>query len=201
MFNTIYSDDSSLDNFTGFGRIESCKDGIVSIVGLPDSIAGGVVHIGPDKIIGMICNLEKNSVSAIVLGDDTLVGQGDLVTDTGNLLYVPVGLNFLGRVVDALGTPIDGLEAVEHDEYSYIETEAPGIITRKSVHESMQTGIIAIDSAVSIGRGQRELIIGDRQTGKTTIAIDTILNHRNLDVDDTSKLYCIYVAVGQKELL
>jgi len=146
----------------------------------------------------MISNLEKNSVSAIVLGDDTAICQGDLVTSTGSLLYVPVGSNLLGRVVDSLGVPVDGLEAIEYSEFGYIETKAPGIITRKSVHEAMQTGILCIDSAVSIGRGQRELIIGDRQTGKTTIAIDTILNHKNIAVDDQRKLYCIYVAVGQK---
>jgi F-type H+-transporting ATPase subunit alpha len=160
-------------------------------------MAGEVVKLGSEQM-GMISNLEKNSVSAIVLGDDTAIVQGDLVTSTGSLLYVPVGSNLLGRVVDSLGVPIDGLEAINYDEFAYIEAKAPGIITRKSVHEAMQTGILCIDSAVSIGRGQRELIIGDRQTGKTTIAIDTILNHRNLAADDQQKLYCIYVAVGQK---
>jgi len=185
------------ESFVSYGKVLTCKDGIIEIAGLRDVMAGEVVKLGSEQM-GMISNLEKNSVSAIVLGDDTAIVQGDLVTSTGSLLYVPVGSNLLGRVVDSLGVPIDGLEAINYDEFAYIEAKAPGIITRKSVHEAMQTGILCIDSAVSIGRGQRELIIGDRQTGKTTIAIDTILNHRNLAADDQQKLYCIYVAVGQK---
>jgi len=185
------------ENFVSYGKVLACKDGIIEIAGLRDVMAGEVVKIGDDQM-GMISNLEKNSVSAIVLGDDTAICQGDLVTSTGSLLYVPVGSSLLGRVVDTLGVAIDGLESINYSEFGYIEAKAPGIITRKSVHESMQTGILAIDSAVSIGRGQRELIIGDRQTGKTTIAIDTILNHKNLDLDNPQKLYCIYVAVGQK---
>jgi F-type H+-transporting ATPase subunit alpha len=187
----------SSEAFVSFGKVLTSKDGIIEIAGLRDVMAGEVVKLGNEQM-GMISNLEKNSVSAIVLGDDTTIRQGDLVTSTGSLLYVPVGTNLLGRVVDSLGVPIDGLEAIEYSEFGYIETKAPGIITRKSVHEAMQTGILCIDSAVSIGRGQRELIIGDRQTGKTTIAIDTILNHKNLGVNDAQKLYCIYVAIGQK---
>jgi len=185
------------ENFVSYGKVLACKDGIIEIAGLRDVMAGEVVKIGDDQM-GMISNLEKNSVSALVLGDDRAICQGDLVTSTGSLLYVPVGSSLLGRVVDTLGVAIDGLQSINYSEFGYIEAKAPGIITRKSVHESMQTGILAIDSAVSIGRGQRELIIGDRQTGKTTIAIDTILNHKNLDLDNPQKLYCIYVAVGQK---
>lgn len=185
------------ESFVSFGKVLTSKDGIIEIAGLRDVMAGEVVKLGNEQM-GMISNLEKNSVSAIVLGDDTAIRQGDLVTSTGSLLYVPVGHNLLGRVVDTLGMPIDGLEAIEYSEFGYIEAKAPGIITRKSVHEAMQTGILCIDSTVSIGRGQRELIIGDRQTGKSTIAIDTIINHRNLAEDDAQKLYCIYVAVGQK---
>ena len=188
-----------LDNeaFVSYGRVLTCKDGIIEIAGLRDVMAGEVIRLGNEQM-GMISNLEKNSVSAIVLGDDTAIVQGDLVTSTGSLLYVPVGANLLGRVVDSLGVPIDGLATIEYQEFGYIEAKAPGIITRKSVHEAMQTGLLCIDSTVSIGRGQRELIIGDRQTGKTTIAIDTILNHKNLENDDQKKLYCIYVAIGQK---
>src|ERR1700733_6779756 len=187
----------NLEAFVSYGKVLTSKDGIIEIAGLRDVMAGEVVKLGNEQM-GMISNLEKNSVSAIVLGDDTTIRQGDLVTSTGSLLYVPVGRNLLGRVVDSLGVPIDGLDAIEYSEFGYIETKAPGIITRKSVHEAMQTGILCIDSAVSIGRGQRELIIGDRQTGKTTIAIDTILNHKGLAANDLQKLYCIYVAVGQK---
>ena len=150
--------------FVSYGKVLTCKDGIIEIAGLRDVMAGEVVKLGDDQM-GMISNLEKNSVSAIVLGDDTAIVQGDLVTSTGSLLYVPVGSNLLGRVVDSLGVPIDGLESINYDEFAYIEAKAPGIITRKSVHEAMQTGILCIDSTVSIGRGQRELIIGDRQTG------------------------------------
>jgi F-type H+/Na+-transporting ATPase subunit alpha len=161
-------------------------------------MAGEVVMIGRNSVMGLVSNLEPHSFSAIVLGDESAVVQGDLVFSTGELLYVPVGTELLGRVVDGLGVPIDGLGEVEHQEFAYVDAKAPGIISRQSVNEAMQTGILAIDSTTAIGRGQRELIIGDRQTGKTTIAIDTILNHRSLEVDDTEKLYCIYVAVGQK---
>lgn len=183
--------------FVSYGTVLTCKDGIIEIAGLHDVMAGEVVQLGNEQM-GMISNLENNSVSAIVLGDDTAIRQGDLVISTGSLLFVPVGKDLLGRVVDSLGVPIDGLDTIDYTKFGYIETKAPGIITRKSVHEAMQTGILCIDSAVSVGRGQRELIIGDRQTGKTTIAIDTILNHKNLEADDLQKLYCIYVAVGQK---
>lgn len=154
--------------------------------------------IGRNSVMGLVSNLEPHSFSAIILGDESSVVQGDLVFSTGELLYVPVGTELLGRVVDGLGVPVDGLGEVEHQEFAYVDAKAPGIISRQSVNEAMQTGILAIDSTTAIGRGQRELIIGDRQTGKTTIAVDTILNHRGLEVDDFDKLYCIYVAVGQK---
>jgi F-type H+-transporting ATPase subunit alpha len=143
-------------------------------------------------------NIETDSIKVLVLGDDTKIVQDDLATPTGTLFYVPVGESLLGRIVDCLGKPIDSDEKIAYEEFNYIEAKAPGIITRKSVHESMQTGILCIDSTISIGRGQRELIIGDRQTGKTTIAVDTIINHRNLEKDDAQKLYCIYVAIGQR---
>jgi F-type H+/Na+-transporting ATPase subunit alpha len=196
---TVELDQSTKDSFINYGRVRTCKDGIIGIIGLNDVMAGEVINFDNGQI-GMISTLEKDIVSAVVLGDDTAICQDDVVTSTGNLLHIPVGECLLGRVVDCLGSPIDGLEAIKYDEYGYIESKAPGIISRKTVHESMLTGILAIDSTVSIGRGQRELIIGDRQTGKTTIAIDTILNHRNLENDDEQKLYCIYVAIGQKRM-
>jgi len=146
----------------------------------------------------MVINLEQQSVKAIVLGDDIIIAQDDLVTSTGSLFYVPVGEALLGHVVDCLGKPIDTYDELLYEEFNYIEAKAPGIISRKSVHESMKTGILCIDSAISIGRGQRELIIGDRQTGKTTIAVDTIINHKGLEKDDQEKLYCVYVAIGQR---
>jgi len=200
LFNTetVELNQSANEAFVSYGRVRTCKDGIIGIIGLHDVMAGEVVNFDNGQI-GMISTLEKDTVSAVVLGDDTAICQDDVVTSTGSLLHIPVGECLLGRVVDCLGAPIDGLESIKYDEYAYIEAKAPGIISRKSVHESMLTGILAIDSTVSIGRGQRELIIGDRQTGKTTIAIDTILNHRNLEGDDEQKLYCIYVAIGQKK--
>jgi F-type H+-transporting ATPase subunit alpha len=160
-------------------------------------MVGEILGIG-DESIGMVMNIELNSIKAIVLGDDAKIVQDDLVTPTGALFYVPVGANLLGRVVDCLGKPMDGNGELSCDEFSYIEAKAPGIISRKSVHEALSTGTLAIDAAISIGRGQRELIIGDRQTGKTTIAIDTIINHRNIADDEEQKLYCVYVAVGQR---
>lgn len=184
--------------FVSFGSVVSCKDGIVEISGLSNVMAGEVIQFVDNNQLGLIFNLERSAAKAVVLGDDTAIKQDDVVVSTESLLYVPVGEKLLGRVVDGLGTTIDDGETIDYDEYGYIEVKAPGIISRKSVHEAMQTGILAIDSMVAIGRGQRELIIGDRQTGKTTLAVDTILNHRNLTEDDEQKLYCIYVAIGQK---
>lgn len=195
LFNS--TDEIKLDDFVPFGRVLSNKDGIIQVIGLEDVFVGEVITIGEDSV-GMVINLELDSIKAIVLGDDTKIVQDDIVTSTGALFYVPVGESLLGRVVDCLGKPIDSDVSINYDEFNYIEAKAPGIISRKSVHESMRTGILCIDSTISIGRGQRELIIGDRQTGKTTIAIDTIINHRNLSNDDQEKLYCIYVAIGQR---
>jgi len=183
--------------FTSFGKVTTNKDGIIQIVGLEEVVVGEVIMIGADSA-GMVINIENDGIKAIVLGDDTKIVQDDIATSTGNLFYVPVGENLLGRVVDCLGVPMDTDDAISYQEFNYIEAKAPGIISRKSVHESMQTGILAIDSAISVGRGQRELIIGDRQTGKTTIAVDTIINHRDIAVDDQQKLYCVYVAIGQR---
>ena len=149
---------------------------------------------------GMALNLETDNVGIVVLGNDREIQEGDIVKRTGSIVDVPIGAGMLGRVVDALGNPIDGAGPIQSDERQRVELKAPGIIPRKSVHEPMQTGLKAVDSLVPIGRGQRELIIGDRQTGKTAIAIDTIINQGAVhDGDDEAKkLYCIYVAIGQK---
>lgn len=148
----------------------------------------------------MALNLESDNVGIVVLGNDRDIQEGDIVMRTGNIVDVPVGKGMLGRVFDALGNPIDGKGPVEAESRTKIEVKAPGIIPRKSVHEPMQTGVKAVDALVPIGRGQRELIIGDRQTGKTAIAVDAIINQKqNFESGDVSKqLYCIYVAVGQK---
>lgn len=162
-------------------------------------MSGEVVLLGANEVLGLLINVERHTTKAIVLGDDSLLLQYYYVIATGSLLHVPVGMNLLGRVVDALGYPIDGGEPIVAEEFNYVESKAPGIIPRKSVHQPLSTGILAIDAAISIGRGQRELIIGDRQTGKSTIAMDTIINHKNIIFDDEDKLYCIYVAVGQRQ--
>lgn len=174
-------------------------DGVATIEGLNDVLAGERVIIG-DGVEALILNIENRYSKAVIFGNEREIRQGDFVKRTNSIINVPTGLGLLGRVVDSLGYPIDGLEEVEVDEedFAEVEVKAPGIITRKSVHEPLQTGITAIDAMIPVGRGQRELIIGDRQTGKTTIAIDTILNHEGIDEQETNKLYCIYVAIGQK---
>ena len=166
-------------------------DGIARVSGLDKCMAGELVEF-PGGVFGMAQNLEEDTVSVVVLGNDEGIKEGDIVKRTGKVVSVPVGKNLIGRVVDALGNPIDGKGAVEPEGYRPIEMPAPGIIARKHVSRPLQTGIKAIDSMIPIGRGQRELIIGDRQTGKTTIATDTILNQKGKDV------ICIYVAIGQK---
>jgi proton translocating ATP synthase F1 alpha subunit len=149
---------------------------------------------------GMALNLENENVGVVLFGSDTAINEGDIVKRTGTIVDVPVGLGMLGRVVDALGQPIDGKGPLKDVKRQRVEVKAPGIIARKSVHEPMQTGVKAVDSLVPIGRGQRELIIGDRQTGKTAIAIDAILNQKDVNAgqDESKKLYCVYVAIGQK---
>ena len=154
----------------------------------------------PGGIKGMALNLEADSVGIVIFGDDRSIKEGDIVRRTGEIVQVPVGKELLGRVVDALGNPIDGKGPINAKENSLIEVKAPGIIPRKSVHEPMQSGLKAIDALVPVGRGQRELIIGDRQTGKTAVAIDTIINQKSIndDPDEKKHLYCVYVAIGQK---
>ena len=181
------------------GQVLSVGDGIARVYGLDNVQLGEMVEF-PGAIKGMALNLETDNVGIVIFGDDRNIKEGDVVKRTGSIVDVPVGKNMLGRVVDALGEPIDGKGPIEGVERRRIEVKAPGIIPRQSVHEPMQTGLKAVDSLVPIGRGQRELIIGDRQTGKTALAIDTIINQKSINEtnDESKKLYCIYVAIGQK---
>ncbi|MCH7832755.1 MAG: F0F1 ATP synthase subunit alpha [Proteobacteria bacterium] len=181
------------------GEVLSVGDGIARVHGLDQVQAGEMVEF-PGGIKGMALNLEVDNVGIVIFGDDRNIKEGDTVKRTGAIVDVPVGKDLLGRVVDALGNPIDGKGPIATDERARVEVKAPGIIPRKSVHEPVQTGLKAIDALIPIGRGQRELIIGDRQTGKTALIIDTIINQRTVNESDNEqeKLYCIYVAIGQK---
>jgi F-type H+-transporting ATPase subunit alpha len=182
------------------GQVLSVGDGIARVYGLANVMAGEMVEFPGAGLRGMALNLESDNVGIVIFGDDRGVREGDLVKRTGAIVDVPVGKGLLGRVVDPLGNPIDGKGPIESTERRRVDVKAPGIIPRKSVSEPMQTGIKAIDALIPIGRGQRELVIGDRQTGKTAVIIDTILNQKaiNQGSDESKKLYCIYVAVGQK---
>ncbi len=181
------------------GQVVKVGDGIATIYGLENIQAGEMVEFD-GGLKGMALNLETDSVGVVIFGDDRAVKEGDTVKRTGEIVDVPVGPELLGRVVDALGNPIDGKGPIKSKTRARVEVKAPGIIARKSVHEPVQTGIKSIDTLIPIGRGQRELIIGDRQTGKTAIAIDTILNQKAAHDagNDKEKLFCIYVCVGQK---
>ena len=182
------------------GRVLAVGDGIARVYGLDKVQAGEMVEF-PGGIKGMALNLEDDNVGVVIFGEDRSIKEGDLVKRTGAIVDVPVGKGLLGRVVNALGEPIDGKGPIESKERRLVELKAPGIIPRQSVREPVQTGIKAIDALIPIGRGQRELIIGDRQTGKTAVIIDTILNQKRINdqaKDESEKLYCIYVAVGQK---
>jgi F-type H+-transporting ATPase subunit alpha len=181
------------------GTVLSVGDGIARVYGLDQVQAGELVEF-PSGIKGMTLNLEKDNVGISIFGDDTGIKEGDTVKRTGDIVDIPVGKLLLGRVVDALGNPIDGKGPIQAKERRRVELKAPGIIPRQSVKEPMQTGIKALDGLVPIGRGQRELIIGDRQTGKTAVAVDTIINQKtvNKSNNEKEKLYCIYVAIGQK---
>jgi len=183
------------------GTVLSVGDGIARIYGL-DSVQMGELVEFPGGLMGMALNLEADSVGAVIFGDDRGIREGDTVKRTGSIVDVPAGKGLLGRVVDALGNPLDGKGAVDAAERRRADVKAPGIIPRKSVHEPMATGLKAIDALIPIGRGQRELIIGDRQTGKTAVALDAILNQKSYNAaagdDESKKLYCIYCAVGQK---
>lgn len=181
------------------GQVLSVGDGIARIYGLDNVQAGEMVEF-PGGIRGMALNLEEDNVGAVVFGSDRDIREGDTVKRTGDIVSVPVGKGLLGRVVDPLGNPLDGKGPIEADAQMKVDVKAPGIIPRKSVHEPMQTGLKAVDALIPVGRGQRELVIGDRQTGKTAIAIDAILNQKAINEgdDESAKLYCVYVAIGQK---
>ncbi|MBW4022546.1 MAG: F0F1 ATP synthase subunit alpha [Proteobacteria bacterium] len=187
-------------NVAETGQVLSVGDGIAQVFGLQNVMASELVEFPGAGIKGMALNLAADSVGIVIFGDDSRIREGDTVVRTGDIVDVPVGKALLGRVVDALGNPIDGRGPIETTERRRAEVKAPGIIPRKSVHEPMQTGIKSIDALVPIGRGQRELIIGDRQTGKTAVIIDAFINQKTINAgdDESRKLYCIYVAIGQK---
>jgi F-type H+-transporting ATPase subunit alpha len=184
------------------GTVVEIGDGVARIIGLENAMSSEMLEFLPaeasakeglEPIYGMVLNLEEDRIGAMILGAYEGIKEGDTVRSTGRVLSVPVSENFIGRVINPLGTPIDGKGAIASEKFMPIEKIAPGVITRKGVHQPMQTGIKAIDAMIPIGRGQRELIIGDRQTGKTAIAVDTIINQKGQNVK------CIYVAIGQKE--
>ncbi|MBN8812852.1 MULTISPECIES: F0F1 ATP synthase subunit alpha [Sphingomonas] len=181
------------------GQVLSVGDGIARIHGLDNVQAGEMVEFA-NGVQGMALNLEADNVGVVIFGSDAEIREGDTVKRTGTIVDVPVGKGLLGRVVDGLGNPIDGKGPIVAEKRSRVEVKAPGIIPRKSVHEPVQTGLKAIDALVPVGRGQRELIIGDRQTGKSAVAIDTFINQKTVNAgnDESKKLYCVYVAVGQK---
>lgn len=182
------------------GKVLSVGDGVARVYGLDEVQAGELVEFS-SGVKGMALNLEEDNVGVVIFGSDQEIKEGDIVKRTDSIVSVPVGKELLGRVVDALGEPIDGLGAIKAKEYSRSDVKAPGIIARRSVHEPVQTGIKIIDSLIPIGRGQRELIIGDRQTGKTAIILDTIINQKNINdaaKSDKEKMFCVYVAIGQK---
>ena len=181
------------------GRVSDAGDGIAHVEGLPSCMTNELLRF-EDGTLGLALNLDVHEIGVVILGDFAGIDEGQEVRRTGEVLSVPVGDSYLGRVVDPLGQPIDGLGDVESDERRELELQAPGVMDRKSVHEPLQTGIKAVDAMIPIGRGQRQLIIGDRQTGKTTVAVDTILNQRqNWESGDPDKqVRCIYVAIGQK---
>ncbi|GGJ03189.1 F0F1 ATP synthase subunit alpha [Neoroseomonas lacus] len=187
-------------NVAEVGTVLTVGDGVARVYGLQNVMAGELVEFPAAGLRGMALNLEADNVGVVIFGNDQGIREGDTVSRTGSIVDVPVGKGLLGRVVDALGNPIDGKGPLTDVTRTRVEVKAPGIIPRKSVHEPMQTGIKAIDALIPIGRGQRELIIGDRQTGKTAVIIDTIINQKpiNAQDDESKKLYTIYVAIGQK---
>lgn len=187
-------------NMEEVGRVLSVGDGIATVYGLSGVEYNEMVEFS-SGVKGMALNLGEDSVGVVIFGSDAEIKEGDAVKRTNKIVSVPVGKELLGRVVDALGRPIDGLGAIKATEFSNVETKAPGIIERRSVHEPVQTGLKVIDSLIPIGRGQRELVIGDRQTGKTSVLVDTIINQKAVNdaaKSDKEKLFCIYVAIGQK---
>jgi F-type H+-transporting ATPase subunit alpha len=193
------ADFGAMTDVAEVGQVLSVGDGVARVYGLDQVRAGEMVEF-PGGIKGMALNLEADNVGVVIFGSDRAIKEGDIVKRTGKIVEVPVGRELLGRVVDALGNPIDGKGPLNAKEFRRVEVKAPGIIPRKSVHEPMQTGLKAIDALVPVGRGQRELIIGDRQTGKTAVAMDAIINQKyiNNSPDVKEHMYCVYVAIGQK---
>lgn len=179
------------------GTVIQVGDGIARVYGLPDCQVGEMLEF-PGGVIGLALNLEEDSIGAVLIGESGNIKEGDPVKETGRIIEVPVGKALLGRVVNALGQPVDGLGPIAAEAFQLIETNAPGVVDRQPVVEPLQTGIKAVDAMIPIGRGQRELIIGDRQTGKTSICVDTILNQKYTHQPGESPVYCIYVAIGQK---
>src|SRR5579862_6060284 len=179
------------------GTVLRVGDGVARIYGLPDCQMGELLEF-PNNVMGLALNLEEDSIGAVLIGDETLIKEGDQVRDTGRIIQIPVGRGMLGRVVNALGQPVDGKGPIASEQFSRLEVGAPGVVERQPVTEPLQTGVKAIDAMIPIGRGQRELVIGDRQTGKTAICIDTILNQKYTHGPGESPVYCIYVACGQK---
>ncbi len=179
------------------GTVLQVGDGIARVYGLPNCAVGEMLEF-PGGVIGLALNLDQDSIGAVLIGDDSKIREGDPVKQTGRIIEVPVGKGLLGRVVNALGQPLDEAGPIASDQFSLIEKGAPGVVERQPVTEPLQTGIKAIDAMIPIGRGQRELIIGDRQTGKTAICIDTIINQKYTHTPGNDPVYCIYVAIGQK---
>lgn len=179
------------------GTVLQVGDGIARVYGLPDCQMGELLEF-PGGVMGLALNLEEDSIGAVLIGDDTLIKEGDPVRETGRIIQIPVGMGMLGRVVNALGQPIDNKGPIASSEFRLLEVNAPGVVERQPVKEPLQTGIKAIDAMIPIGRGQRELVIGDRQTGKTSVCVDTIINQKYTHEPGQSPVYCIYVAIGQK---
>jgi F-type H+/Na+-transporting ATPase subunit alpha len=179
------------------GTVLQVGDGIARVYGLPDCQMGELLEF-PNNVMGLALNLEEDSIGVVIMGDDTLIKEGDEVRETGRIIEIPVGEGMLGRVVNALGQPIDTAGTIAATEFSRLEANSPGVVDRQPVTEPLQTGIKAIDAMIPIGRGQRELVIGDRQTGKSAVCIDTILNQKETHEPGGSPVYCIYVACGQK---
>jgi F-type H+-transporting ATPase subunit alpha len=180
------------------GTVLQVGDGIARVYGLPDCQMGELLEFPGSGVFGLALNLEEDSIGAVIIGDDSAIKEGDAVRETGRIIEIPVGKNLLGRVVNALGQPIDNKGAIHSDHFNRLELLAPGVVQRQPVKEPLQTGIKAVDSMIPIGRGQRELIIGDRQTGKTSVAVDTIINQKFTHEPGGSPVFCIYVAIGQK---
>src|SRR5210317_483511 len=195
------ADFSAQADVAEIGQVLSVGDGVARVYGLDQVRAGEMVEF-PGGIKGMALNLEQDNVGVVIFGSDRDIKEGDVVKRTNAIVDVPAGDGLLGRVVDGLGNPLDGKGPIEGSERRVADVKAPGIIPRKSVHEPMATGLKSVDAMIPIGRGQRELIIGDRQTGKTAVALDTILNQKAYNEaagdDESKKLYCFYVAIGQK---